>query len=373
VEKIPLRAFLDFMRILVALSGGVDSAVAASLLKEEGHDIVGVYFRSWQDERSPFGPCPWQEDRNSARAVADALKVEFRVLNLIEKYREHVVHYLVEGYRSGQTPNPDIRCNRDIKFGILWHYARSEGFDGLATGHYARIIQPKDGPPRLHEAKDPSKDQSYFLCMVRPEPLANTFFPLGNWLKSEVRKRAQHLGLPNADRKDSQGICFLGNSRTSIREFLAQYLPESPGEIVTPEGRVVGIHRGLHGYTIGQRKGLRVPSNSDFNHYVVVAKEEATHRLVVAFESKFTGAPLWNTRAQISSLNFIGERPRSGETLWGKPRYRDPSQKITYREYGENKAEIQFDRPQRALAPGQFIALYRDTQLIGGGVYEHVF
>lgn len=358
-------------RILVALSGGVDSAVAAYLLKKQGYHVQGVFFRSWQNETELWKECPWREDLAAARSVAEFLDIPFEIINFIDVYRKKVVDYLIEGYRSGQTPNPDVMCNRYIKFGVLVEHMEREHFDGLATGHYCRKIHTDENHFSLAEGLDPNKDQSFFLCLVQREKLNPVYFPLGETTKTEVRTLAQKINLPNAQRKDSQGICFLGSSNVSINKFLEKYVPDAPGEIVNLEDKILGKHRGLHRYTIGQRKGIDVPSNCDFEHYVVVAKDYTTGRLIVGFDHLETKG-LYAQKAHIFALNFLETKPQNGENLLAKPRYRDVSQKITWKWISNSVAEIQFEQPQRALATGQAIAFYRKNILIGGGIYQEI-
>ena len=358
-------------KILVALSGGVDSAVAAYLLKQRGYEVHGIFFRSWQNETELWQACPWKEDLESARAAAEHLQIPFEVINFIDVYRKKVVDYLIEGYRLGQTPNPDVMCNRYIKFGILVEHMHTVGFDGLTTGHYVRKVE-QNGAFSLYEGIDKNKDQSFFLCLVKKENLANVHFPLGDLTKPEVRRIAAEIGLPNALRKDSQGICFLGSSRVSINDFLQKYIPDAPGDIVTLDGKILGQHRGLHRYTIGQRKGIGLPSNCDFEHYVVVSKDYQTQQLVVGFDHPETRG-LYTNRVRIRALNFLKEPPKEGEILLAKPRYRDPSQVTTWHWLDEATAELSFHEPQRALAVGQVAAFYREDCLIGGGVYREIF
>lgn len=358
-------------RILAALSGGVDSAIAAYLLKEQGYQVHGVFFRSWQNETELWKECPWREDLAAARSVAECLQIPFEIINFIDIYRKKVVDYLIEGYRSGQTPNPDVMCNRYIKFGVLVEHMTRNQFDGLATGHYCRKISSDRGSFSLAEGLDSNKDQSFFLCLVKRENLGNVHFPLGEITKPEVRNLAQKIGLPNAQRKDSQGICFLGSSKVSINQFLEKYVPDTPGEIVNLEGKILGQHRGLHRFTIGQRKGIDVPSNCDFEHYVVVAKDYTTGRLMVGFDHLETKG-LYAQKARIFGLNFLEEKPKNGEKLLAKPRYRDTSQEITWHWISDSVAEIEFAQAQRALATGQAIAFYRDDILIGGGIYQEI-
>lgn len=355
-------------KILVALSGGVDSAVAAWLLKEQGYMVAGAYMRTWMNEESNnvFADCPWERDRESAHAVADALGIDFEIVNLIEDYKKRVVSLLVDGYQNGLTPNPDILCNRDIKFGVFADYAKSQGFDGIATGHYCQKETNQDGSCDLYEGQDPNKDQSYFLALVEQKQLKNALFPVGGLEKAHVREKAVSAKLPNADRKDSQGICFLGD--VPINDFLKQYIPDKPGDIVNHEGKIVGQHQGLHKFTLGQRKGINVPSNSDFNHYIVIKKDFKTNILHVAFDSPDTPG-LFSHQVVLRDVHFINKPLNTSMSLLAKPRYRDPSQRIGFEPLPSGGAKIIFETPQRALAPGQVLALYDGKKLLGGGFY----
>ena len=221
-------------RILVGLSGGVDSSVAAALLVEQGHDVVGAYMKNWVNDEGIPGECPWEQDIQDALAVAKTTGIEFRVIDLVDEYRARIVNYLIEGYRAGYTPNPDVLCNREMKFGVFLDYALEQGFDYVATGHYARRMDTPQGAFILR-GRDPNKDQSYFLSLMRPDQIARAVFPLGDLLKPEVRVLAEKYGLPTARKKDSQGICFIGQERMSA--FLRHYLPDKPGKIVDTEGR----------------------------------------------------------------------------------------------------------------------------------------
>ena len=234
-------------KILVALSGGVDSAVAAWLLKEQGYEISGAYIRTWMNEEMPLADCPAQQDIEDSRAVAMHLGIDYEIVNLVNEYREHVVNYLVDGYRRGITPNPDIMCNREMKFGTFLDYALEAGFDGIATGHYVRKLSNGDGSQDLLEGLDKNKDQTYFLALLRQAQIQKALFPVGELKKPRVRAIALEQNLPNATKKDSQGICFLGDM--NISRFLEHYIEDKPGNIVNPEGKVIGQHRGLHRYT----------------------------------------------------------------------------------------------------------------------------
>ncbi|MFM7209781.1 MAG: tRNA 2-thiouridine(34) synthase MnmA [Verrucomicrobiota bacterium] len=355
-------------RILVALSGGVDSAVAALLLKRQGHEVHAAYFRTWMNEEGlPFpGECPWEEDVRNARAVAEHLALPFRVLDLVADYRRTVVEYLVEGYRRGLTPNPDIVCNREMKFGVFLRRAADEGYDAIATGHYARRRANADGTFDLLEGADPNKDQSYFLAMIRQEQLARALFPVGELLKPDVRQMAAEAGLPNAARKDSQGICFLG--QVPVQDFLERHIPDSPGPIVNAAGKAIGQHRGLHRYTIGQRKGIGLPSNTDHEYFVVVKKDFATNTLHVAFDKP--DAPwLYTAEAVARDFTWIN-RPVVGEQdILARVRYRDKATPARFVPQADGTVRLRFAETQRGLAPGQVLAVYHDRVLIGGGVF----
>ncbi len=353
--------------ILVALSGGVDSAVSAALLKAQGYDVSGVYVRTWEHEEDLLGECPGARDLKDARSVAEAIDIPFSVVNFIDFYQNEVVMPMVSGYEQGITPNPDILCNRAMKFGALLDYAKEHGFSALATGHYCKRKKSSGNPAELWEGEDKNKDQSYFLARITNEQLDKARFPLGEIEKPKVREIARELDLPVAEKKDSQGICFLG--KVKIGDFLSNFLEDNPGEILTTDGRVVGEHKGLHRYTLGQRRGIGVPSNTDNENYVVTGKVESKNQLVVAFESR-NEATLWGTHYEIESLSFLtNEPPLEPARILGKARYRDPSVSLLFRPLGGKRAEIVFDEPQRALTPGQVLALYDGERLIGGGTY----
>jgi len=353
-------------KILVALSGGVDSSVAALRLKAEGHAIAGAYMKNWINEDQVIGHCPWEQDIVDARRVADQIGIEFTVVNLMREYRERVVAYLLDGYTRGLTPNPDVMCNREIKFGIFWQWARDHGYSAVATGHYARRVAGPDGW-ELREGTDPNKDQSYFLALLNPVQLAAARFPVGDLLKPELRAMARDAGLATADKKDSQGICFIGEVK--MADFLRAYVPERPGPIVrAQDGRVLGQHRGLHFYTLGQRKGIGIPSNTDHEAYVVVGKRAADDALLVAFDHP--DAPgLFQTEVRVHSVSWLSAPVTAARRLEGKVRYRDPRAPLEFIPEGGGTALIRFASPQRALASGQIFALYDGDRLLGGAIY----
>ncbi|MCG8527809.1 MAG: tRNA 2-thiouridine(34) synthase MnmA [Opitutales bacterium] len=353
-------------RILVGMSGGVDSSIAALLLKKQGYDITGAYIKTWSNEYDVFGDCPSAEDIEYASATCKKLGIGFEVVNLIDTYHEKIVQYLVDGYRRGITPNPDIMCNREIKFGAFLDFALQNGFSEVATGHYCRLVEPNTGTRYIAEGLDKNKDQSYFLALTHPDQLKHARFPVGELEKSEVRALAREHDLPNANRKDSQGICFLG--KVKINDFLKTYIPDRPGLIVNSSGKPLGEHKGLHRYTIGQRKGIGIPSNQDFKAYVVVAKDLETNQLIVAFDDSDTPG-LYCKSVVVHSHSFctrpfIEDPPRECRV-----RYRDPRIPIERVERLEGDSfRVVFETPQRALAQGQVLAFYEEERLLGGGV-----
>ena len=377
------------MRILVAMSGGVDSSVAALLLPREGHELVGAYMKNWINEDNVVGECPWQQDIDDARASAERLGIEFRVVNLMREYRSRIVDYLLDGYQRGLTPNPDVMCNREIKFGVFLQWARDHGFDAVATGHYAKRIEvasassgaarqsgessPITHPPSsihryaLHEGADPNKDQSYFLALLRQDQLAAARFPLGDLAKPRVRALAAEAGLPNAKKKDSQGICFIGQVR--MQDFLRAYVPDAPGPIVrATDNRILGQHRGLHLFTLGQRKGIGIPSNTDNKAYVVVAKRAGDRALLVDFDGP-DALGLHTNSVRVHGLSWIGEPLTEARDLEGRVRYRDPRIAMRFEPQPDGTAIATFREPQRGLASGQILAIHDGPRLLGGAVY----
>lgn len=354
-------------KILVALSGGVDSAVAALRLKDAGYDVSTAYIRTWMNEEMPLADCPAQQDIEDSRAVAAHLGLNYEIVNLVNEYREHVVHYLVNGYKKGITPNPDIMCNREMKFGIFQKYALDNGFDAIATGHYVRKRANPDQSFDILQGLDPNKDQSYFLALLTQEQITQAHFPVGELQKAEVREIAHAYQLPNADKKDSQGICFLGDM--NINRFLEHYIEDKPGPIVKADGTVLGEHRGLHRYTTGQRRGIGIPSNTDNEFYVVTGFNLDRNELIVGFDHADTPG-LFTKEVEVYGLSYVNKPLTKKCHILAKPRYRDPSQGITFDPTSTERAKITFDKPQRALASGQILALYDGDTLLGGGFYR---
>jgi len=356
-------------KTLVALSGGVDSAVAAALLVEQGVDVTGAYMKNWINEDNILGDCPWQQDVEDARAVAETLGIPFEIVNLMEAYKSRIVDYLLQGYSEGVTPNPDVMCNREIKFGVFRDWALTQGFEAVATGHYARSRMGEDGSREILTGVDPGKDQTYFLAMMKPAQVADARFPVGELLKSEVRETARRFHLPNAEKKDSQGICFIGQVKMS--DFLQAYLPDEPGPIVDQTGKVLGQHRGLHFYTLGQRKGIGVPSNEYKKSYVVVEKRKESRELVIAFDGLDT-PHLYSSSCILTGLSFTGGAITATRQMQARARYRAPSVDVRVEPLEGGRMRIEWSEPQRALAIGQICALYDGEVLRGGGVYADI-
>ncbi len=279
----------------------MDSAVAAALLVEQGHDVSAAYMKNWINEDQLPGECPWEQDIEDARAIAETLGIDFQVVDLTQEYRNRIVLYLLNGYEDGVTPNPDVLCNREIKFGVFRTYALTSGFHAVATGHYAQRSPRPDGRFDLREGADPDKDQSYFLCLLNSSQLRDARFPLGGLLKTEVRALAKRFHLPVAGKKDSQGICFIG--KVKMADFLRAYVPDRPGAIVDLSGRELGRHQGLHLFTLGQRKGIGVASPYCGEAYVVVEKRTRTDELVIALDRPESPG-LYTSKCRVGSLSW---------------------------------------------------------------------
>jgi tRNA-specific 2-thiouridylase len=347
--------------VYIALSGGVDSSVSALLLKEQGFEVTGVYMKNWVEDIGMVH-CPWKEDVEDARSSAEKIGIPFEIFNLQKEYKEIVVDYLVEGYKRGITPNPDILCNQEIKFKLFLKKCQGKGADFIATGHYARIIQ-KDGRYALFKGADLGKDQTYFLYRLGQEQLAKALFPVGGMQKSEVRERAKQFGLQNAQKKDSQGLCFVG--KVNFHEFLKTYLPIQKGDVITPEGEVVGEHEGAWFYTIGQRHGIGVYGGGI--PYFVLEKDVAQNTLIVGAE--LNEHALFSTRVFFENAQWIaGVSPFFPFACEGMIRYRQTPSPCIVHEMGKGRFRAEFVSPQRAVTPGQSVVLYQGEECLGGGI-----
>ena len=357
------------MKIAVGLSGGVDSAVSAALLKEMGHEVIGIFMKNWSDDYGIEGDCPWEKDLADAKSVADFLKMEFLSYNFELEYRERVIEYFFQEYRKGRTPNPDILCNREIKFNLFVEKAINElQVDKIATGHYA-IVKEFSNKMHLFKGKDRSKDQSYFLCRLTQDQLRKATFPVGHLQKSEVRMIAKKMGIPVAEKKDSQGICFVG--KLNVRKFLEKNLGTAEGNIIDIDsGKILGRHNGVWLYTNGQRKGMGLGGGPWF----VVKKDIETNTLYVA---KGDDNPhLYSTKITLFDINFINDTyDRKINYIIDADvvfRYRQkPAKAKVIFIYDENdglKLEVSTNKPQRAATPGQFGCIYIGEELIASGV-----
>lgn len=354
-------------RIIVGLSGGVDSAVAALMLVEQGHDVHALFMDNWEDDEDETY-CNAAEDFQDARQVAQTLGIPLTKVNFAREYRERVFSYFLKEYEAGRTPNPDVLCNSEIKFKAFLDYALRLGADWIATGHYARVRH--DDRATLLKGLDTTKDQSYFLHAVPQAALAKTLFPLGALEKSVVRERAEAAGFANFRKKDSTGICFIGER--PFREFLQKYLPVKPGSIVTPEGHTVGEHQGLTYYTIGQRKGLHVGGlkDGDESPWYVAEKRMDRNELVVV--QGHDHPLLLRDSLDAVALHWINDAPADGAALHAKTRYRQADQACRIF-LSAGRAQVRFDEPQRAVTPGQYVVFYDGDACLGGGIIERAY
>lgn len=350
-------------KVLIGMSGGVDSSVAAALLVEQGFDVTGGFIKNWSDAQDLWtGECQWRGERRDALRVAARLDISLLTFDFEHLYRERVVACLFEGYARGMTPNPDVLCNQEIKFGLFFDEAERMGFDAVATGHYARTSNG-----HLFKGVDAEKDQSYFLHCVPREVLSKTLFPIGEMTKSEVRKEAERLGLPTAKKPDSQGICFIG--KTDFHDFLRKKIPPTPGEIVTSEGYVIGHHDGLDAATIGQRQGLGV--SKDRKAWYVAGKDRERNRLIVVSDRNHP--LLWKRDIVLHDVHWI--HPLENASFDVVIRYHSTPVACQISSFDApryklqvlSRAESRDGRSFWAPAPGQSAVLYQDEECLGGG------
>jgi len=356
-------------RVVVGLSGGVDSSVAAHLLKQQGYEVVGLFMKNWEDDDDDEY-CSSRQDWLDAASVADLLGIDIEAVNFAAEYRDRVFSSFLAEYSAGRTPNPDVLCNAEIKFKAFLDHAVRLGAQHIATGHYARVRQ-QHGRFELLRGVDPGKDQSYFLHRLNQAQLARTLFPVGHLQKAEVRRIAAEIGLPNAAKRDSTGICFIGER--PFRDFLNRYLPMKPGPIRTPDGKVVGQHVGLAFYTLGQRKGIGVGGTRDGSGepWFVARKDMATNTLWIVQGHDHP----WLLASELVAADaawISGTAPAAGTRLTAKTRYRQADAPCTVSRIDSSRFTLAFDSPQWAATPGQSAVLYEGEVCLGGGVIDRI-
>lgn len=350
-------------KVFVGMSGGVDSSLTAALLVEQGYDVTGVYMKNWSKDLPGF-PCPWRDDYMDAKRVAVSLGIPFEMYDFEQEYFDRVVQYMIDGFVSGITPNPDIMCNQEIKFKLFYDTARANGADFIATGHYAKT---KDG--ELLQAKDKNKDQTYFLYRVEKEALQHTLFPLGDMTKPEVREEAKKRGLVTASKKESMGICFVG--KVGIKDFLTTYLKKQgksqeyikSGDIVDEHGTVVGEHDGAIFYTIGQRHGLDIGGGLP---YYVTGKDMETNTVLVT--NDIGNDDLWSSELVLESTHWISKPPHEGQKVMVRTRHRAALVEGHVTKLSEKSCTISLSEKIRACTPGQSAVVYDNDACLGGGV-----
>jgi tRNA-specific 2-thiouridylase len=339
-------------KVYIGMSGGVDSSVSAALLKKEGYKVIGVFIKVWQPE---WINCTWKEDRLDAMRVAARLDIPFITLNLEKEYKEEVVDYMIDEYRRGRTPNPDVMCNRSVKFGGFYNWAMKQGADFVATGHY---VISKDG--QLIAGKDKNKDQSYFLWTLTKEQIAKTLFPVGNIEKPEARRLAKKFNLPNAEKKDSQGLCFIG--KIDVKDFLSHYIESKKGNVLNESGEIIGEHDGAFFFTIGERHGYTITKKTPNDEpYYIVSKDIINNTITVA--NKINNG---KTSITLSNINWNQGKAIINRNLKARSRYRAPLQGIKF----INENTVEFKEPQATLSSGQSLVLYDGDVCLGGGIID---
>lgn len=347
------------MKVVVGMSGGVDSAVSALLLKHAGYDVLGVFMKNWE-EKDEDGVCTSEGDWRDVQHVCELIDIPYYSVNFAREYWDRVFTLFLDEYKAGRTPNPDVLCNREIKFKAFLDFAMQLGAEKIATGHFVQTNEAG----QLIKGIDPNKEQSYFLYMLHSGQLKKAIFPVGGMTKAQVREIAEQAGLPVAVKKDSTGICFIGER--NFKRFLAQYLPAQGGNMVTPEGEIVGHHDGLMFYTLGQRRGLGIGGRGDGRSYFVVDKDLKKNELIVAQGEDHE--LLYSTGARIEQLTWIDEPAQTGVTYGMKTRYRQPDQEGVIAEMNGDTAIVTFAEKQRAVTPGQSLVIYDGDVCIGGGI-----
>ena len=348
-------------KVFVAMSGGVDSSVSAALLHKDGYDVTGVFIKAWQP---PFVECTWGEDRRDAMRVARILGIPFLTFDLEKEYKKNVVEYMLNEYKKGRTPNPDVVCNEKIKFGVFFERALSMGGDYIATGHYARVKKEKGGAYLLYAGKDKEKDQSYFLWKLKQKYLSKTFFPVGKYEKKNVRKLALKFKLPVADKKDSQGLCFVG--KLDFKDFLKKLIPVKKGKILNIKGEIIGEHEGVELYTFGERHGFTITKKTPNDKpYYVIGKNIKKNELVVSHKEDAIKS---KKEISIEHINWIDEKePHLSKSYNARIRYRQPLKKIRLVKKTKEWSVI-FMKNEPTATPGQSLVVYNGEKCLGGGI-----
>ncbi|AIQ65099.1 thiouridylase [Paenibacillus stellifer] len=355
-------------RVIVGMSGGVDSSVTALLLKQQGYDVIGIFMKNW-DDTDEFGVCTAETDAEDVRRVCEQIDIPYYTVNFEKEYYDKVFTYFLDEYKAGRTPNPDVMCNREIKFGEFLNKALQLGADYVATGHYARVVE-ENGQYKLLRGVDGNKDQTYFLNALNQEQLSKAMFPIGHLPKPEVRRIAEEAGLYTAKKKDSTGVCFIGER--NFREFLSQYLPAKSGNMVDiATGEVKGRHDGLMYYTLGQRQGLGIGGSGTGEPWFVAEKDLEKNILYVVQGDKHHS--LYSTGLVASGVNWISGDMPSGDAVrcTAKFRYRQPDQGVTLTKREDGLFHVAFDVPQKAITPGQAVVFYDGEICLGGGIIEY--
>lgn len=360
------------IRVVVGMSGGVDSSATALKLKREGYDVVGIFMKNW-DDTDENGVCTATEDYKDVQAVANQIGIPYYSVNFEKEYWNKVFEYFLDEYKKGRTPNPDVICNKEIKFKAFLDYAMDLGADYVATGHYARVERDDDGTVHMLRGVDSNKDQTYFLNQLSQDQLQRVMFPLGGMEKPDVRQLAEEAGLKTADKKDSTGICFIGER--DFKEFLMNYLPAQPGEMQTLDGDIVNTHDGLMYYTIGQRQGLGIGGSKEYGNepWFVIGKDLERNVLLVG--QGFHHEHLYATHLEASDFSFTVKAPAEAEfRCTAKFRYRTDDVPVTIKMNDDRtEAIVEFDEPQRAITPGQAIVLYDGEECLGGGTIDRAY
>jgi tRNA-uridine 2-sulfurtransferase len=353
-------------RVVVGMSGGVDSSVAALLLKQQGYDVIGIFMKNW-DDTDDTGFCTATEDYNDVIRVCNQIGIPYYAVNFEKQYWDKVFTYFLEEYKAGRTPNPDVMCNKEIKFKAFLEHAVKLGADYLATGHYAQV-EYRDGEYKMLRGRDENKDQTYFLNQLNQEQLSKVMFPIGNLEKSRVREIAKEANLATATKKDSTGICFIGER--NFKEFLGQYLPAQPGNMETMDGEVKGRHEGLMYHTIGQRHGLGIGGSGE--PWFAIGKDLKRNVLYVG--QGFHNELLYSESIIADNVSWVSDREKPAQfTCTAKFRYRQDDNKVTVQLMDDNKVKVIFDEPIRAITPGQAVVFYNGDECLGGGTIDEVY